>query len=386
MKVRVGAKTDVGRVRDRNEDAYLIREPLFAVADGMGGHRGGDVASSMTVDALERADLPPDAPLGVLVAEIKKANQEVLRRGESDQGLRGMGTTLTAFVTDRDRAYVAHVGDSRAYLLRDGALQRLTRDHTLVERMVEEGRIQPDQARHHPQRSILTRALGVEDEVEVDDLTVDPIQPGDRILLCTDGLSAMVDEAEIDRILREEGDPQAAAERLVEAAIQAGGDDNVTVIVLDIEDGQSAKESDSSSAVEDEPPPHAVLATDIEDEEGEDHGPSRPSRRRRLMVGLAVALVVVVAAFIGARVYVGQQWYVGESAGRVAIYKGIPTDVLGFDLSHVEETTDLAAADVERLAFWSKLPDGITADSLQAARALVTQMRQDVAAAKAPSK
>src|SRR2546423_2221349 len=172
MRVRVGAKTDVGRARQRNEDSYLIRDPLFAVADGMGGHQGGDVASSLSVETVSGLDLPPDGAFAALVEQIKRANQAVLERGEADGSLRGMGTTFTAILIDGDRGHVAHVGDSRAYRLHDGTLQQLTEDHTLVQRMVREGRIKPEQARHHPQRSIVTRALGVEEDLEVEELTL----------------------------------------------------------------------------------------------------------------------------------------------------------------------------------------------------------------------
>jgi protein phosphatase len=396
MRVRVGARTDVGRVRERNEDAYLVQEPLYAVADGMGGHRGGDVASSMTVEALESVELPSDDPLASLVEEIKKANVEVLRRGESDKELRGMGTTVTAFLTDDDRAYVAHVGDSRAYLLRDGSLQRLTRDHTLVERMVEEGRLQADEARHHPQRSILTRALGVDQDVQVDDLTLDPLQAGDRILLCSDGLSAMVDEDVIERALLEEADPQAACERLVEAAIEAGGEDNITVLVLDIEedgDGGSKAAAEVSAPRRSQtpsnpatsatsPPPVARADTVVQApvEAPTDKEPRRRHGLRRWIVRLAVLAVLVIVALVALRVYVNRQWYVGEAAGRVAIYHGIPTAVMGFDLSHVAAETSLAAVEVKQLTFYRDLPDGITADSFQEAQAIVVQMREDVKA------
>jgi PPM family protein phosphatase len=402
MRVRVGVRTDVGRVRERNEDSYLVREPLFAVADGMGGHRGGDVASAMTLEALKAVELPPEEPLASLVEEIKKANVEVLRRGESDKDLRGMGTTLTALLTDDDRAYVAHVGDSRAYLLRDGALQRLTRDHTLVERMVEEGRLQADQARHHPQRSILTRALGVEDDVQVDDLTLDPIQSGDRILLCSDGLSAMVDEDVIEEILVEETDPQAACDRLVEAALEAGGEDNITVLVLDIEEGEPSEpsaaevgrtsrgQSPSNPALDaTSPPPVAradtIVQQPVEAPAPEPDEPRRRGRLRRWILRLVVLVLLVAIAVVGVRIYVNRQWYVGESAERVAIYHGIPTTVLGFDLSHVAAQTDLRAADVERIRFYRELSDGITTDSFEAAQTLVGQMRRDVQALQGPT-
>jgi serine/threonine protein phosphatase PrpC len=391
MRVRVGARTDVGRVRERNEDSYLVQDPLYVVADGMGGHRGGDVASSMILESLEGVELPPDDLLASLVEEIKKANVEVLRRGESDKDLHGMGTTLTAFLTDDDRAYVAHVGDSRAYLLRDGAIQRLTRDHTLVERMVEQGRLRPDQARDHPQQNILTRVLGVEDDVEVDDLTLEPIQPGDRVLLCTDGLTHMVDDEEIEQILKDEADPQAACDLLVEAALAAGGEDNITVLVLDIEEGDpstaaevgrgSRGQSQPNPALAATSPPRAdtIVQRPIEAGAGDEREePHRRGRIRRWILRLAVLVILIVVAVVGLRIYVNQQWYVGESAERVAIYHGIPTTLLGFDLSHVAAQTDLTAAEVERIRFYRDLADGITADSFQEAQRIVSQMRQDV--------
>ena len=232
MNYRVGSRTDIGRARERNEDSMLVKEPLFAVADGMGGHRGGDVASAMTREALEDLDLPPEGSMATLVEKIKAVNRAVLDRGAAEGALRGMGTTLTAVLTDGDRAHVAHVGDSRAYLYRGGVLQRLTEDHTLVQRMVREGKISADQAEHHPQRSVLTRALGVDEDLPVDELTLD-MHPGDRILICSDGLTGMLDEERIGEILESEPDPQGACDRLVEEANGAGGEDNITVIVAD---------------------------------------------------------------------------------------------------------------------------------------------------------
>jgi len=207
------------------------------------------VASSLATQKLGEADLRGDGPLRALVGQIKEANKLVLQRGESDRNLRGMGTTVTALLLDGEKAHVAHVGDSRAYLLRSGALQQLTEDHTLVQRMVREGKLTPDQAVHHPQRSIITRALGVEEELPVDELTLS-VQDGDRLLLATDGLTAMVEEAEIKAILEAEADPQSACDRLVEAANRGGGEDNITVVVLDfvVEGPGDAARTDAAAA------------------------------------------------------------------------------------------------------------------------------------------
>jgi protein phosphatase len=387
----------VGQVRERNEDAYLVREPLFAVADGMGGHRGGDVASELALETLGSFRMPDQGAAAALVEEIKRANLRVMQRGDSDRDLRGMGTTVTAVVADDARAHVAHVGDSRAYLLRD-ALQQLTEDHTLVQRMVREGKLTPEEAGHHPQRSILTRAVGVEDGLDVDELTLD-VHPGDRILLCTDGLTSMVDDGSIERILAEESDPQSAADRLVQVANAAGGDDNITVLVLDFGegDGEAAmggamasiasatpSSADGGNGSLDQRGVTTIAASPPRDDtttlrEGPRQSP-QPSRRRRRWIWWAGAIIVLlVFGLIGTRLYVDRQWYVGESDGRVAIYNGIPTKVLALHLSRVTETTELSASRAEQLQPWQDLRDGITAKSLQDAQSIVTQIRADLA-------
>jgi len=398
MKLAAGARSDIGRLRKRNEDAYLLKDGLFVVADGMGGHRGGDVASNLALETIESAT-SPKFTLQELVDEIKNANHAVLERGESDRDLRGMGTTITAVMVEDSKAHVAHVGDSRAYLLRGGTLQQLTEDHTLVQRMVREGRLSEDEAARHPQRSVLTRALGVDEEIPVDELTLD-VHPGDRVLVCTDGLTSMVDRNRIQKILEREKDPQIAADKLIDAANKAGGDDNITVIVLDFQedDGNStvAMPSDSSRPSSEEGSPSAPTETrsagapeDGESatgvipvlREGEEGGPPRKrskARWRRVGVWVGVLVLLIVAAVIGARAYVGHQWYVGESNGRVAIYNGIPTKVVGFELSHVKENTSLDARQAERLQPWSGLKDGITAESLADARTIVEQIRRDL--------
>jgi PPM family protein phosphatase len=402
MRIRVGVATDVGRVRERNEDAFLVQDPVFAVADGMGGHRGGNVASTLALETLGSFRLPDQGAAEALVEDIKKANDRVMEQGESNRDLRGMGTTLTAVVREDAKAHIAHVGDSRAYLMRDNNLQQLTLDHTLVQQMVAEGRISPEEAGHHPQRSILTRALGVEDGLDVDVLTMD-VHPGDRVLLCTDGLTSLIEDDSIRRVLDEEPDPQSAADRLVREANNAGGDDNITVIVLDfdrqdgavpIADSQTAPpRSVTSRSVppdgESEQKPEA-LTTMVSAPPREEPWPqARPADRRRgtpagkrrawrwarwliLLVGL------IVAAVIGIRLFADRQWYVGDSGGRVAIYNGIPTKLLGFRLHHVVETTDLPAARAEQLQPWRDLHDGINANSLREARTIVEQIRQDV--------
>src|SRR3954447_13149084 len=230
MRIVSGASTDTGQVRDGNEDSYLVdrRLDLFAVADGMGGHRAGEIASATALDGLRLA-----VDEGSAVADaVGRANTAVWDKAAGDTDLAGMGTTLTAAIFDGGTLTIAHVGDSRAYLLRDDRLERLTTDHSLVEELIRDGKLTEEQAAVHPQRSIITRALGVDSSVEVDVYSL-VLQGGDRVIICSDGLTSMVRAAGITEILREEPDPTAAANALVDAANAAGGEDNITVVVLD---------------------------------------------------------------------------------------------------------------------------------------------------------
>lgn len=236
------ARTDVGRVRTQNEDAYLAvpEAGAFAVADGLGGHAAGEVASRLAVRVLADhvgptgPDRSPEVARKTLLAALRESNRVILEEAGRDPALRGMGTTLTALLLADDRAWaIGHVGDSRAYRLRGGSLERLTRDHTVVQQLVERGRLTEEQARVHPRSSVLTRALGIEREVEAE-LYDGRARAGDRFLLCSDGLTAMVPEDRIQELLEEAGDPSEVADRLVGAANQAGGADNITVLVLDV--------------------------------------------------------------------------------------------------------------------------------------------------------
>ncbi|MDP8955555.1 MAG: Stp1/IreP family PP2C-type Ser/Thr phosphatase [Actinomycetota bacterium] len=414
MKVVIGAGSDIGRARERNEDSYVVEEPLFAVADGMGGHRGGAVASSLAVETLREVLQDEDVAPRALIEEIKAANQRVLQRGEADRELRGMGTTLTALLADQGKAHIAHIGDSRAYLLRDGSLKQLTEDHTLVQRMVMEGKLLPEEAERHPQRSILTRALGVDEDIDPDTMTLDPILPGDRLLLCTDGLTSMLDGERIEEVLQSERDPQRAADILIDDANAAGGDDNITVLVIDfIDDGAPVANGATASSQHGASPEFGGAAADVVDavpaaedsaegetgviplpsqepgmagpvEEGEPvvaARAARPRRRRwaRVTGWSLVVVALLVGVFVGGRIYLNNQWYVGISGDRVAIYNGIPTEVLGVELSHVEEPTNISARRAERLRPWRGLRDGITTGSREEAQTIVSEIRRDVA-------
>lgn len=235
MRIRTGAVTDVGRVRAGNEDAFLVTEGFVAVADGMGGHLGGEVASNL---ALEIFAALTDRGEGDLTSRIVEANRAVLERSRRDREVSGMGTTFTVIAFEGGIGRLAHVGDSRAYRYRDRELVPLTEDHTLVRRMVRAGEITEEEARSHPQRSVVTRALGAEHDVEVDEGQLD-LRAGDRYLLCSDGLTGMVVEDDIRAVLSEVADPEAAARRLVDAANANGGQDNITVVIADVVDDAS---------------------------------------------------------------------------------------------------------------------------------------------------
>jgi PPM family protein phosphatase len=226
-----GEATDTGRVRDHNEDGYLVDRDLrfAAVADGMGGHRGGEVASATALDALHASF----SQHGGLHDAVVAANDAVLDRAAADEGLRGMGTTLTVGVLGDDGTLlIGHVGDSRAYLLHDGAIARVTTDHSLVEELVASGELTEEEAERDPRRSMITRAIGLDADLDVDLVPV-ALEPGDRVMICSDGLTTMIGEDVIVEVLEREPNPDAAAQLLVDAANAAGGVDNITVLVLD---------------------------------------------------------------------------------------------------------------------------------------------------------
>ncbi|HEX9299393.1 MAG TPA: Stp1/IreP family PP2C-type Ser/Thr phosphatase [Actinomycetota bacterium] len=369
MRIEAGVATHVGQVRTGNEDAYLLEPPLYAVADGMGGHRGGEVASQLALTTIAESFRKGQEPFA---DQVQEANRAVFERSGADRAVAGMGTTLTAAVIEGNLAHLVHVGDSRAYLLRAGSLRQLTDDHTLVNRMVKAGEITPGEAEVHPHRNVLVRALGTESDVELDEQDVGLLE-GDRLLLCSDGLTGMLTEEQIQAILGStQSAPQEAADRLVVAANRAGGVDNITVVVLDVLQDEGADD------VVGAPVP-------METKEAEKEEPSRPARtpeprRRWRRVAIIVGIVVVVlgAAFTGARALIDTRWYVGVADGKVAIYQGIPADMFGYDLSHVVEVTDISASAAEQIPFWASLAGGINVDSRADADARVEQIRKDV--------
>lgn len=373
MKIDAGVATDVGRVREGNEDAFAIEPPLYAVADGMGGHRGGEVASQLALQTVvERLR----AGQGSLADQVQAANRAVYERSATDRKVTGMGTTLTAAIVAGDRAHLVHVGDSRAYLLRAGALRQLTEDHTLVNRMLKAGEITEREAAVHPHRNVILRALGQDPDVAIDEQDVGLIE-GDRLLLCSDGLTVMVPEDQLQAILEATaGAPQEAAERLVRAANGAGGIDNITVVVLDLLEGdppEAGETADDASA------PTDTVVT------GEEAAEASAVTRRRWFRWGAIAVGVVLAIVVGLtglRAWLDTRWYVGVSDGRVAIFQGIPADLFGFELSHVTEQTDISASEVMALPLYAELEQGINANSREDAAVHVEQIRKDLRAAQ----
>lgn len=234
LTINAGAATDAGMVRAGNEDAFLVAPPLYVVADGMGGHRAGEVAARLAVTTLStRTPEIASGGLDALLDAMDEANGIILRSSQEDERLRGMATTCTAAVVRGRVARIAHVGDSRAYLFHEGLLTQLTDDHSVVAQLVREGYLTPDEAAVHPRRNVIMRALGSVDDVEVD--TAEAIlDAGDRLLLCSDGLTNCLNDGTISALLGDGRDAQAAAERLVERANAAGGQDNITVVLVDV--------------------------------------------------------------------------------------------------------------------------------------------------------
>jgi serine/threonine protein phosphatase PrpC len=377
VRLAAASATDQGLVRGNNEDAFLIddQRALFAVADGMGGHRGGEVASRTAIEAL-RAAIANGVPLH---DAITRANAAVLTRAAGDDELTGMGTTITAVIAVGGRQLlIGHVGDSRAYLLHDGAMHRATDDHSLVEELVREGRLTPEQAESHPQRAIVTRALGVDDHVEVDLYTLD-IETGDRVVLCSDGLTTMVRERDIERMARTETDPQRLAEALVRAANDAGGEDNTTVVVIDVLETDPVAAPDPTALLTEPVSAASRSAVVAPPDPPEPPAPKEPrpkgTRRRAvrsLILVLLPLLLIVGAATAALGWYARGSYYVGAAGGEVVIYKGVPGGVLGWNPT-VDQRTRVAVADLPALDR-DRVQTNSSRGSLSTARAYVGRL------------
>jgi serine/threonine protein phosphatase PrpC len=340
-------RTDTGRQRNANEDSLFVEAPLFVVADGMGGAQAGEVASRAAAESWAQ-NLPAAPPERLLEETITGANRTIHELARKDPSLAGMGTTTTAALVDlgAEEVAIGHVGDSRAYRLRGGKFEQLTRDHSLVEEMRRKGQLTDAQAEDHPQRSIITRALGPEPEVEVDLQTV-PVQAGDVFLICSDGLTTMLDDEKIAHILTRATSLQNAVRALVDEANRAGGRDNITVVLFRLEQGEGA-EGEASSAREGatliggDAEAAGLTATEVRRRAAAEAArqrreeiDARPRRRGlRTALKVLVPLLLIVALLAGAWYGNRQIWFLGtDDAGRVALYRGAPYELpFGIDL------------------------------------------------------
>lgn len=349
--ISFGSRTDIGYVRDHNEDSLIIIPPLFAVADGMGGHEAGEIASEITVNTL--AELAPShLDAEGLTAAVEAANYNVMKAPRQGIGRDGMGTTLTAAMLEGERLLIAQVGDSRAYLLHKGHLQQITRDHSLMADLIEAGQITPEEARVHPNRSVITRAIGSDIHMRPDiyELNVDA---GDRILLCSDGLSSMISNNAIESIMRRQSDAQHCADELVTAALENGGADNVTVVVADVPGFSEVREK------------------------------KRAHKSRVFYIGLAIALVAVIfAAGFGGYAFISNSAYLIEENGKVSVYRGTPDDFMGIKLSTLDHTTNV---DVDKLqpGVANRIKEGMSVSSIDEANSLIAGYEEEIARGEA---
>jgi PPM family protein phosphatase len=391
LVLRYSARSDRGLVRQNNQDAVYAGPRLLALADGMGGHAAGEVASSLVIAAL--APLDEDDPGDDLLAELRDAtvegNAAITRHVADAPDLEGMGTTLTAILFAGNRLGLVHIGDSRAYQLRDGYLTQITKDDTFVQSLIDEGRITEDEAHTHPQRSLLLRAITGQ---EVDpSLTIREARAGDRFLLCSDGLSGVVSDETLAETLQAYRDPRECADRMIELALRGGGPDNITCIVADVVDidfGEDAPIVGGSAGdgSDDGPPPDSAAArasaTTLTRTAPQRIVPLQeaPAARRRRPLRVVLAVVAVVAVLVAggflARTWVQQQYYVGADAEQVVIFQGVRGDVLGLPLSSVAERTDIALDDLPQTER-SQVRDGIvvTDNGLSGAHELVKRLR-----------
>jgi serine/threonine protein phosphatase PrpC len=387
MRLVFAAATDVGRMRKNNEDSYLSSQPVAAVADGMGGHSAGEVASAIAIEELaalrNRGPWENEtAATDDLKQAILRANRRIRETAARDRKLNGMGTTLVALLEDGDMVHVANVGDSRGYLLRQGELSQVTVDHSLVQELVDDGRLSPEDAERHPQRSVITRALGIDREVEFDLFTY-KLQVGDRLLLCSDGLSDVVEPAQIRKVLLRVPNAQRAARELVTVANEQGGPDNITVIVVDAVDettfaaqeagGDTTGDLTAGSATGSMP---AVA--------GDGEAPGRRTGRvaraakdrslamhRRLQRFLVAGIVVLVVAalLMAGRSFLLSRYWVGFDGDSVAVFQGVPGNVAGLRFSRLVERSPVTRAQVP-VGYVPRLEDGVEADDLADARSI----------------
>jgi protein phosphatase len=396
LTLRYAAQSDRGLIRDLNQDSVYAGPRLLAVADGMGGMAAGDVASNIVIAAMAPLDedVPGDALVDALRHAVGLANQHLRDTVDANPQLEGMGTTLTAVLFSGSKFGMVHIGDSRAYLLRKNEFAQITKDDTYVQMLVDEGRVSPEEASSHPQRSLLTRAL---DGRDIDpEYSVRQVLAGDRYLICSDGLSGVVSADTIGQTMRELTDPQACVERLVQLALRGGGPDNITVVIADAIDkdiveqapivGGAAAIDRGNTTVADSSTPaaraSALQAPRRPQPQPEPDGYDREPEPKGHPVRTSL-LVLVLLAMLGGGLYLGyrytqDQYYVGATdAGQLAIFRGVPGQIAGLDLSDVNETSTARLDDLTAVA-QERVKQGIHADSRSEAKRTLTQLTDDV--------
>jgi serine/threonine protein phosphatase PrpC len=434
LTVRAFGGTHKGRVRSGNEDSYLVGDTVHAVADGMGGHQAGEIASDAALEPLRALDVSaldgPDEVTEALATAVREANTLVVERASNDPQLEGMGTTLTAVAVRDGQLHVAHVGDSRAYLLRDAEdMSQLTTDHTLVERLVREGRLSRDEAATHPQRNVITRAIGHETTVEVEVLPPITLRGGDQVLLCSDGLSGPVDDARIAAILAETADGDEAIAALLAQANAAGGPDNITAVLIRVGDrwdgSARARTTPASSSTTQQlaaqPTDRAVAPADGADGDAETVAtdqitidsaapPSEeawaetmgrvgapqgveptPTPTRRVtptrVAAVLLALALIAGVLIGGGwLLLSRSYFVGEHEGMVAIFRGVPQEVAGISAARVVSTEITTTPVSEFPAFRQRvIAEGLTAQSLADAQRIVADLQAQLRESQEPT-
>jgi protein phosphatase len=387
LVLRYSARSDRGLVRQNNQDAVYAGPRLLALADGMGGHAAGEVASSLVISAL--APLDDDDPGDDLLAELRDAvvegNAAITRHVSEAPDLEGMGTTLTAILFAGSRLGLVHIGDSRAYQLRDGMFSQITKDDTFVQSLIDEGRITEEEAHTHPQRSLLLRAITGQD---IDpSLTIRESRPGDRYLLCSDGLSGVVSDETLATTLAGYRDPRECADRLIDLALRGGGPDNITCIVADVVDidfGDDAPIMGGSvgNGEEDGPRPDSAAArasaTTMTRTAPQRVEPAVEARLRSPLRTVAVVvgvLVVLAGAGMLARMWVLQQYYVGADGDQVTIFQGVRGEVLGVPLQQAAQHTDIALSDLPETERSAVRAGIISTNGLMGATSLVDKLR-----------
>ena len=384
--LRYAVRSDLGLVRSNNEDSVYAGPRLLAIADGMGGHAAGEVASKIVIGALENldADRPPGDLIAALRDSVMDANERLSAAVARDSQLDGMGTTLTALRFSGAQVGLVHVGDSRAYLLRSGQLSQITHDDTYVQYLVDSGKLTPDEAKDHPRKSVILRALRGAD-VEPD-VSVREARAGDRYLLCTDGLSDVVSTETIFETLQLP-DPQESADRLVELALRGGGPDNVTVVVADVVQARPGDAVDDVPVIagafvdpaaadvpgDDSPAERAAGLGRVVPPAAAAPAPVKKRGRWRTPVLIAAVLVLIFGGLAGTYAWAQTQYYVGHAGDQVAIYRGVDASFGPIKFSEVTENTDLRLNDL--VPSWrSQVQSGITASSKGDAERIVRRL------------